>query len=82
MHDLTNPVRHADALRGAMHAEVDDLEPCDCLPHILDQARRTSPWAYAVVAGLLIGALLIVAGLLMLADHTPPSPPTTTLVEA
>lgn len=83
MHDLTNPVRqavdHEQLLRAALHAEVDRLEPCDCLTTI--RTRRIGVWLVALVAT--VGVLMILAGLLMLnARHEPPPAPTSSPWEA
>ncbi|MFI6793628.1 hypothetical protein ACIBG4_40490 [Nonomuraea sp. NPDC050383] len=79
MHDLT---AHEALLRDALHAEVDDLEPCDCLPQILAAARRGAPWLLALLAG--IGIALIAAGILLATQqHGEPTPTATTrLLEA
>jgi hypothetical protein len=42
----------AQTLTAALHDEVDDLTPCDCLDRILTRARRTSgPAAPSLAAG-------------------------------
>ncbi|GAA3172837.1 hypothetical protein [Nonomuraea roseoviolacea] len=77
MHDLT----HEQTLRAALHAEVDDLDPCDCLPHILAAARRHAPWLLALLAG--IGIALIATGILLATQHGEPThTPAIRLLEA
>lgn len=90
MHDLTHPVRqaadHQALLRAALHDEVDELQPCDCLPAILHRARAAASqvWPWALLAGAIVGAALVLAGLLMLAHHgVQPAPvPSTRVLEA
>lgn len=58
-----------NTLRAALHDEVDGIDPCDCADQIRQRianaARQGAPWLIALTAA--IGALLILAGLLMLA---------------
>lgn len=85
MHDLTTATRE-HALRAALHEAVADVEPCDCLDAIRARARAAVRpdlplWLVAVAAT--VGLLLIVIGLVQMADpdESPPAP-TTTVLEA
>ncbi|MCK2219748.1 hypothetical protein MF672_039025 [Actinomadura sp. ATCC 31491] len=68
---------YEDAARRAFHEEVADVEPRYVLPQILTGARRREAWLLALTAT--IGALLILAGLLLLTwgQEQPPAAPKT-----
>lgn len=83
MHDISN-ASYEDAARRTFHEEVAGVEPAYVLPTILTGARRREAWLIALVGT--IGALIILAGLLLLWSREPtppaPSPSSTRIWEA
>lgn len=81
MHDISHASYYEDAARRAFHEEVAGVEPAYVLPTILRAARLREAWLIALVCT--IGALIILAGLLLLWSREQPAPapsPTSTRI--
>ncbi|MET8866489.1 hypothetical protein ABZW11_26425 [Nonomuraea sp. NPDC004580] len=66
---------YENALTRAFRDEVADVEPRYVLPTIVAAARRREAWLVALVATVaVLGALLIVVGLLLLRGQDQPAP--------
>jgi hypothetical protein len=76
MRDTAHAVAHEALLARALHAEVADMHPRPLLDEILDAAPHRS-WLCLWVLAATVGALLILAALLLAASHRQPTPTTT-----